>query len=212
MISDNHPITFTDRMRRIVSVPLNAAGGLLFRLGIHPDVVTSAGLIVVAVAAWFIAQGELQTGGLILLVGLPLDALDGAVARAMRRKGQFGAVLDSTLDRYADCFIFAALSYHFAVQERFEMFLLAQAALMGSYGVSYVRARADQMDVSVKVQVGIFTRLERLAVILAMLLMPSLLLIPEALDIGMLILAMGTNITTLQRLWFVYRTLKKRGE
>lgn len=209
---DDHPITLTHRMRHWVSMPLNAAGSLLYRLGIHPDIVTSAGLIVVAVAAWFIAKGELPTGGMILLIGLPLDALDGAVARAMRRKGQFGAVLDSTLDRYADCFIFAALSYHFAVQEQFEMFLLAQAALMGSYGVSYVRARADQMDVSVKVQVGIFTRLERLAVILAMLLMPSLLLIPEALEIGMLILAIGTNITTLQRLWFVYRTLKKRGE
>ncbi|MCU0514117.1 MAG: CDP-alcohol phosphatidyltransferase family protein [Anaerolineae bacterium] len=206
------PITLTDRLRRLVAAPLNSVAGWLHRRGIHPDMITTAGLVIVLVASLFIARGELQTGALILIAGLPLDALDGAVARIMQRQGHFGAVLDSTLDRYADGFIFAALSYHFAVQGRLEMLVLAQLAAIGSFGVSYVRARADEVDVSVRVNVGLFTRLERLAVIVAMLLMPGLLLIPALLDIGMLILAVGTNITTLQRLWYVYRTLKRRGE
>jgi CDP-diacylglycerol--glycerol-3-phosphate 3-phosphatidyltransferase len=174
--------------------------------------ITTAGLVVVMVACMFIASGQLPIGGIILIVGLPLDALDGAVARIMKRQGHFGAVLDSTLDRYADGFIFAALSYHFAVQGNLTMLIVAQAAAIGTFGVSYVRARADEVDVSVRVNVGWFTRLERLAVIVAMLLIPGLLLIPALLDVGVLILAIGTNITTLQRLWYVYRTLKQRGE
>jgi phosphatidylglycerophosphate synthase len=211
-MSEQAPVTLSDRMRRWVAIPLNTVARMTFNLGIHPDVITALGLIVVALAAFFIARSELQIGGLILIAGLPLDALDGAVARIMKRTGHFGAVLDSTLDRYADGFIFAALSYHFAVQGRLDMLVLAQLAAIGSFGVSYVRARADEVDVSVRVNVGCFTRLERLAVIVFVLLIPGLLLIPQLLDLGVLVLAVGTNITTVQRLWFVYRTLKRRGE
>ncbi|GAB4519880.1 MAG: CDP-alcohol phosphatidyltransferase family protein [Anaerolineae bacterium] len=193
--------TLTDRVRALSSGFLKRAGHLLYRAGLHPDTITIAGLIVVMIASVVIAAGNLQWGGLILLLGLPLDALDGAVARAMQRTGQFGAVLDSTLDRYADGFIFAALSYHFALEGRFHWMLLALAALIGSYGVSYVRARAEGVGVGVKA--GWFTRLERVAVILAMLLIPPLL------EIGLWVLAIGTNVTGLQRLWVVYKTLNK---
>lgn len=212
MMTQEHPKTLTDSMRRLTGGLMGWIGSGLHQMGIHPDMITIAGLIVVAVAAWFIASGQLQLGGLILLLGLPLDAVDGAVARAMKREGHFGAVLDSTLDRYADGFIFAALGYHFAVQDRFDMLVLCFAAMFGSFAVSYVRARADEVDVSVKVKIGLFTRFERVAVILFMLLVPGLLLMPVLLDIGVLVLAAGTNFTAVQRLWFVYRTLKQRGE
>jgi len=174
-------------------------GNALYRAGIHPDWITAAGLVVVMVAAVFIGDGQVQVGGVILLLGLPLDALDGAVARAMARTDPFGAVLDSTLDRYADGFIFAALSYHFAGQNDM---LLPLAALLGSFAVSYVRARAEGAGVDVKI--GVFTRLERVVVILVMLLVPPLL-IP-----GLWVLAVGTNFTAMQRLWFVYKSLKER--
>ena len=118
-------------------------------------------------AALSLARGELLAGGLILLVSLPLDALDGAVARAMGRAGAFGMVLDSTLDRYADGLIFGALGYYFALRRGGpEMLALALAALVGSYLVSYVRARADDSRVGVSTTVGLFTRLERVVVIL----------------------------------------------
>jgi CDP-diacylglycerol--glycerol-3-phosphate 3-phosphatidyltransferase len=197
------PVVLTDRIRRLTSDILDPIGNFLHGLGIHPDTITIIGLIVVAVASVFIAIGQTQLGGVILLLGLPFDALDGAVARAMQRTGKFGAVLDSVLDRYADGFIFAGLSYYFAVQDQFEIMLLAMAALLGSLLVSYVRARAD--GVAVETKIGLFTRLERIVVILIMLLIPGLL-IP-----GLVILAVGTNITALQRIWFVYKTLKDRG-
>lgn len=174
--------------------------------------VTVVGLILVAVACVFMAQGQFVIGSIILLVSLPLDAVDGAVARAMQRKGVFGMVLDSTLDRYADGLIFASLSYYFAVQDRYDMMGLSLLALVGSFLVSYIRARADDSKVGVATKVGLFTRLERVIVILMMLLGTGILNLPIALDIGVIILAIGTNVTALQRLHYVYKTLKNRGE
>jgi CDP-diacylglycerol---glycerol-3-phosphate 3-phosphatidyltransferase len=198
------PQVFTDRLRAWTSSIINPLGAALFRMGVHPDMVTIFGLILVGIAAVIIASGQLQVGAVILLIGLPLDAVDGAVARAMQRKGRFGIMLDSTLDRYADGFIFAALSYYFAVLSRFDMVLLAQAALLGSLMVSYTRARAEGLGIDTKI--GLFSRVERVVVIVIMLLAPIVL------DWGVLLLAIGTNFTAFQRLWFVYKNLKNEGD
>ncbi|HEX2906828.1 MAG TPA: CDP-alcohol phosphatidyltransferase family protein [Phototrophicaceae bacterium] len=193
----NQPVTLTDQARAITRNLTTQAGTTLHRLGVHPDTITIAGLVVVAVAAVLIARGQFVPAALLLALGLPLDALDGAVARAMQRQDQFGAVLDSTLDRYADAFIFGGLSYHFAVHGRFEMLLLALAALIGSFVVSYVRARAGEAGLPVKI--GLFDRFVRVLIILLVLFVPVLL------ELGVIVLAVGTNLTGLQRLWYVYR-------
>jgi CDP-diacylglycerol--glycerol-3-phosphate 3-phosphatidyltransferase len=181
-------------------------------MGIHPDWITAVGLFMVAFAAFLIARGEFLAGGVVLLLSLPLDALDGAVARAMKRSGVFGMVLDSTLDRYADGFIFAALGYYFAESGRLELLVASLVALIGSFLVSYVRARADDAKVGVSLTVGWFTRMERVAVVLVMILAAGLLGSDLPLAIGLLILAIGANLTALQRLRHVYTTLKDRGE
>ena len=210
-MTKNHPATLTDRLRRLTQRPLNHIGRLLAGWGVHPDAVTVAGLAMVAAAAALIAQGSFLPAGLLLLFSLPLDAVDGAVARARNRSGRFGMVLDSTLDRYADGFIFAALGYYFAVQDRFDMLALALLALVGSFLVSYVRARAEDAKIGLRVTVGWFTRVERVIAILIMILAMGLFGNPIALEIGMVILAIGAHLTALQRLLFVYRALKKQG-
>lgn len=196
--------TLSDIMRTKTEGFTSAIGRSLHKMGVHPDAITLLGWVMVTVGAVFIAQGKPITGALWLLFALPMDAIDGAVARAMQRKDRFGAMLDSTLDRYADGFIFAALSYYFAVNSQFNMLLLAQAALIGSILVSYTRARAEGLGVDCKV--GLFTRMERLAVIMVMLFVPVLL------EAGVLILAIGTNITALQRIWFVHQSLTNESE
>jgi len=200
-----HPTTLSDRVRVLTNGLMTRVGQALAGLGISANAITIGGLVLVAVAAVYIGRGQLQLGGLILILGLPMDALDGAVARATNQKSRFGEMLDSTLDRYADGLIFSALSYHFAVQDQYGLMLLALAALLGSFMVSYTRARAEGVDVVVKV--GLFTRLERVVVILIMLLQPDALGLP-VLEVGLVLLAVGTNITGVQRLWFVYKALK----
>jgi len=194
-------ITLSDRARAAFSALIARAGMAAHRAGIHPDTITIAGLIVVAVGSAFIASGALQLGGLLLLASLPLDALDGAAARAMQRQDRFGAVLDSTLDRYADGLIFGALAYYFAAQDRLGDLLLALAALIGSFIVSYTRARAGEAGLSVKI--GLFSRFERVIVLLLALLIPALLM-P-----GLWALALGTNLTGVQRLWYIYKHLDR---
>ena len=75
--------------------------------------------------------------------------------------------------------------------------LLALAALIGSFVVSYVRARAGEAGLSVKI--GLFDRFVRVIIIVLILFVPILL------ELGVVALAVGTNLTGLQRLWYVYR-------
>jgi phosphatidylglycerophosphate synthase len=195
-------MSFTDRIRQLSQGLLSRLGLALHHAGIHANGITIAGFVLVGLAALIIASGQMQLAALLLVLALPLDALDGAVARAAQNTNPFGGILDSTLDRYADGFLFGALGYHFAQQGQAGLLLLALAALLGSFAVSYVRARAGEAGISLKA--GLFTRLERVLLLLLMLLIPPLL-IP-----GLWLLAVGTNLTALQRLWLVYRTTTSR--
>lgn len=195
------PATLSDRARRLTQGVTSRAGAFVHQRGVHPDTITIVGLGVVALAAFFIAQGSFVAAGLLLLLSLPLDALDGAVARAMGRTDRRGAVLDSTLDRYADGLIFGGLAYYFATTAQPNYVLLTMAGLIGTFVVSYVRARAGEADLSVKI--GLFSRFERVVVMLVMFLVPALLIV------GLWILAVGTNITGVQRLLYVYRHLDR---
>lgn len=201
---DSNSPSLTDRVKRYTDRFVNPLGAALDRLGISPDAVTWFGLLVVGIASVIIALGQLQLGGVVLFIGLVFDAVDGAVARARGGGSDFGAVLDSTLDRYADGFIFAALGYYFAVQNREVWLLISLAALVGSISVSYVRARADGVGVAAKT--GWFTRFERSVIVVVMLLIPSLL------TWGVALLALGTHWTVIQRLRFVQITLNKKGD
>jgi CDP-diacylglycerol--glycerol-3-phosphate 3-phosphatidyltransferase len=197
------PVTFSDRVRAAFARITAQAGARVHGWGVHPDTITIVGTGVVALAAVCIGAGQWFAAGLLLLLSLPLDALDGAVARAMGRTDRRGAVLDSTLDRYADGFIFAGFAYYFASFGERTLLLLTFAALIGTFVVSYVRARAGEADLSVKI--GLFSRFERVLVLLAMLLLPFAWAVPA----GMVVLAVGTNVTGVQRLLYVYRHLDR---
>lgn len=201
MTAHSSPPTLSDRARALFAGITSRAGALMVRLGVHPDAITIAGTLVVLVAAVFIARGAFQIGGLLLLLSLPLDALDGATARAMGRTDRRGAVLDSTLDRYADGFIAGGLIVHYASVGEMGMLLAALAGLVGMFAVSYIRARAGEAGLSVKI--GLFSRFERVITLLVMLLIPPLL------PVGVWVLAVGTNVTALQRLLYVYGHLDR---
>lgn len=192
--------TLTDLMRFLTGGLTSRIGKQLHAWGVHPDAVTLVGLMIVAVAGYVAAQGEFFWAAIIILVGTPLDAVDGAIARVIQRQDQFGALWDSTLDRYSDGFIFMGLAYYFSDQGNQTAMLLSIAALLGSLLVSYVRARAEGLKQDCKV--GLFTRMERVIVILVMLLTGWV--VP-----GLWILVIGTHFTVLQRVWYVRRTMQQ---
>ena len=194
--------TLTDFMRYLTGGLTSRVGHALYRLGVHPDLITFVGLVIVAGAGYVAAQGEFFWAAVVILLGAPLDAVDGAVARAMQRKDNFGALFDSTLDRYADAFIFMGIGYHYSTEGEHTLLLLSMAALVGSVLVSYVRARAEGLRLDCKV--GLFTRMERMVVILVMLLTGYV-------PLGLWVLAIGTHFTVIQRIWHVYRLIQKQG-
>ncbi|MBN2304780.1 MAG: CDP-alcohol phosphatidyltransferase family protein [Anaerolineae bacterium] len=193
--------TLTDFMRYLTGGLTSRTGQVLYRWGVHPDLITFIGLVIVAIAAYAAAQGEFSLSAVILILGAPLDAVDGAVARAMQRTGKFGALFDSTLDRYADGLIFTGLAYYYSTEAEHTLVLVCILALIGTELVSYVRARAEGLKVDCKV--GLFTRMERMIIILVMLLTGYV-------EYGVWVLAVGTNFTVMQRVWHVYRALNER--
>jgi len=194
--------TLTDRVRFYTGGLTTRLGQKAYELGIHPDLVTLLGLVVVAVASYVASQGHFFTSAIILILGTPLDALDGAVARAMQRKDKFGALLDSTLDRYADGFIFTGLAYYYSTVGNHNGVLLSILASLGSFLVSYVRARAEGLDIDCKV--GLLTRMERTLIILAMLLTGWVI-------VGLWVLVIGTHLTVIQRVLHVRRVMQQGG-
>ena len=188
---------FSDHLRDLVQPLMTALGRTLHRLGVHPDAITLLGLAFSAVSGVLIAAGRFRAAAWMLLIGAPLDAVDGAVARAMGRKDRFGAVLDSSLDRYAEGFLLTGLSVYFARKGQFPNVALCGAATNGSFMVSYVRARVEGLGLP-SIKIGLFSRFERMATWL-------LMLYTGRVGLGIGVMAALTNITAVQRLVEAHR-------
>ncbi len=200
MTASPEPGTFSDRLRVQFRGLTTWAGRSGQRLGIHPDSVTIVGTLLVVVAAWQAALGHFVLAGLLLILGMPLDVLDGAIAREMGRTDRFGALLDSTLDRYADGFMLLGLMVYFSVHGQQPEMLISGLALIGAYAVSYVRARAEGLNIPCKE--GWFSRVERTLVLIGALLTGWVVA-------GVVILAIGNHLTAVQRIALVYRETRR---
>ena len=177
-------------------------GAGLGRLGLTPNVVTVLGLGVQGIVSWLILDGRLFAAALVAVLAALADGFDGAVAKARGMSSRFGAVLDSTTDRLTDALYFLPIAWLYAVDpdiaERDEPWVgaLALTALVFSFLISYVRARAEGMGFDAKV--GIAERAERLILLVLGLAFDQ---VPAAL----VVLTVLTVITFLQRLVHVYR-------
>lgn len=167
----------------------------LARTGVTPNALTTAGLVLTGVAAWFVANGRPVTGGLVLVAGGLMDTFDGAVARAAGRSTPFGGFLDSVSDRIADGVILGALAWWVADQPR--VFALAVTALVAAEVTSYVRAKAESIDLACSV--GILERGERAVLLMAALVFHRWLLEPV-----LWVLAVGGVVTVVQRVHHVW--------
>jgi archaetidylinositol phosphate synthase len=139
---------------------------------LSPNALTVLGLLVSAIAALMFARGELIPGGILLLLSGVFDVFDGAVARVSNSITRFGGVLDSVCDRYADALIFAGIIYGFISGKILQPALLGvdvwlwcMFAMIGSYLVSYTRARAEAAG-SGELNVGIAERSERMILLI----------------------------------------------
>jgi CDP-diacylglycerol--glycerol-3-phosphate 3-phosphatidyltransferase len=190
------PVTLTDQLRVRFKHILDPIGGFLNRLGLTPNLMTILGLVGNTVGAYFLMQGNMLVGGLLILAMGPVDALDGTMARLRGEPSDFGAFVDSVTDRYSELVIFLGLLLYYNQQSDLVNTLGVYLAAAGSVLVSYVRARAQSLGYEAKV--GILTRVERYAV-----LAPTLIFnIPW---VGIWIIAVLANVTAIQRIIHVRR-------
>ncbi len=190
----NSKPTFTDQLRKIFKGVLDPTGAFLNRVGLTPNAITLLGLVGTTVGAYVISQGEMTKGGIILLLSVLVDALDGTMARLRGESSDFGGFVDSVSDRYAEFITFGGLLYFFLTQENYAGVVVSFAATAGSVLVSYVKARAEGLGFTAKV--GILTRVERYIVLIP-------LLVFNQPFIAVAVIAVLGNITALQRILHV---------
>lgn len=172
--------------------------GALARAGVTPDVMTVTGLVLSAAAAACLAGGAVRTAGLVWLVGSALDLLDGALARRQGLAARKGAFLDSSLDRISEGLLLTAAVYYFAHRGMEVSAAASTYALLGSFMVSYTRARAEALGVVCRN--GLATRPERVLLL-------AVGLVFDILGLAIAVLAVLATITTVQRLAHVRSAL-----
>jgi len=194
---------FTDWVRRRGRGVIDPIARVVARTGLSPNTVTVIGLLLMLLVGLVLSQGYFQVGGGLLILAAIFDAIDGAMARLYNRATRFGAFFDSTLDRFAEAAVFLGILVYFEQQGSSTQVILAYVTIVGSLMVSYTRARAEGIGLSIKG--GFLTRLERMLILIVGL----LLNLPT---VALIILAPLTNFTALQRMWLTWRATQQQTD
>ena len=169
---------------------------LLFRARLRPNHLTVAGLGVSIAAAYVLSMGRLRWGAVLLAVAGLFDFFDGAVARLAGSDSDYGAFLDSVVDRYSDLAVLLGILVYYETRGDTTGSIATMATLAGTFMVSYTKARAQ--SIGLRCEVGIMERPERLITLIAGA--TFLVLTPI-----MVLLAVLTNVTAVQRIIYTRR-------
>jgi len=197
------------KLKKRVQEMLLAEAKVAHKAGLTPNSVSVLGFALSLLSAAVYGLGSREPLMLLFAVILFLlsgfcDTLDGILARHYEQASVFGGFLDSLLDRYADAAVYAGVIIGGLCEPVWGL-----AALIGSMLVSYSRARAEAAGIKME-SVGFAERAERM-LILAGATLIAIYWFP-ALNIGIIVLAVLSNLTVLQRAWHVYGVLKKKRE
>ncbi len=233
---------YKDRLKHMAHSVLDPVVAALARLGLQPDHVTVAGLVLSVVAGFAFFDGQNRVAALVLSLAGVCDILDGQLARRAGRVSNYGAFLDSTLDRLAEAAVLVGIAGYYASnllglqaksQAMLEQVVLgeiegpiallvaqnqavepvtwlvltitAMLALVGSFMVSYTRARAEGLGLECKV--GWFERPERIV----LLIVAGLIQVFWAMSVALLLLAILSFTTAAQRVMHVHRITRASG-
>jgi CDP-diacylglycerol--glycerol-3-phosphate 3-phosphatidyltransferase len=183
------------------------ARGRLIESRLTPNAISLTGFVLNVGAAVLVTQRLFFVAGVAFLVGSLMDMLDGRYSRMSGKGTPFGAFLDSTLDRIEEGVVLTAVAAYFAAQGRDLAVAATVLTVVGSYMVSYTRARAEALGVECKV--GIASRAVRVVILTAGLLFARGAGLGDfqLLEPAIYLMAALTLITTLQRVLHVRRAL-----
>jgi len=196
------------KLKQKVQTMLTTEAKLARKIGLTPNKLSAIGIALAFLSA--LAYTAWQTHPLYLLLATVLlllsgfcDALDGILARLYHETTAFGGFLDSLLDRYADAVVYAGI-----ITSGLCDALWGLTALIGSLLVSYTRAKAEAAGIKME-SIGLAERAERI-IILAIASITAIFWQPKtAMNTGIILLAILSNLTVLQRGLHVYNKLTK---
>jgi len=197
------------RLKQQVQQMLAAEARAAHRIGLTPNMITGIGILLAFLSAFAYAEWESRTFFLplafvLLLLSGFCDALDGIVARLYGQATVFGGFLDSVLDRYADAAVYVGI-----IAGGLCNILWGLIAVVGSLLVSYSRARAEAAGIKME-SVGLAERAERMIVLLVATLIAVFWQPATVMNVGVILLAILSNLTVLQRGLYVYGKSKKK--
>jgi len=199
------------------------------RLGLTPNALTVIGFGIACVGALLVATEQWLIGGLVIAFGAIFDMFDGALARATNRTSRLGAFLDSTFDRAGEAVVYLGVAFAYLRHDAAFPALLAAAALAASFMVSYVRAKSESLGFTPgtgMANIGLAPREVRMVILVLGVLAagvlggfktiycivgpcpPLLTTGGQVLSVALGLITLLATITTIQRIYHVYRQSK----
>jgi len=185
----------------------------MVRHRVHPNTITIWGTVFMVAGGVLYGAGHIMSGGWLLGVTALTDVLDGMVARRSNLASQFGAFLDSSLDRVADGAVLGGLAVFYAlnpVHHNVPMVVVCLAGIIGAFLTSYTRARAEALGLDAKV--GMLQRPERVVMLSVPQAFFGLTLNGWVLLVIINVLTITAWITVIQRVQYVYDRTRPPGQ
>ena len=213
-------MNYRDFLQKAIYAVINPLIKGLIKLHITPNMITTLGFIgnIVAPASFIYAALSFQAGNqttalahvawggaTILFAGL-FDMIDGRLARLGNMSTTFGAMWDSVLDRYSELISLFGVVLIFLLNGDFWLGVVSFTAMIGSVMVSYVRARAEGLNIECKV--GIMQRPERVVVLALTAILTGITSNLQWLAGGMILIAILANFTAFWRVAHCYKALQ----
>ena len=178
---------------------------LLVKMGVSANIIsTIGGLGSIASALYFFPKGDFFIGVIFVTLFVLSDLFDGAVARASNKgESKWGALLDSTLDRFSDAAIFIG-ALLFYIESSDPLVVVILVAVSASFMVSYIKARAESL--SIACNGGVAERSERLIIVLVAFGLHGLG-VDYVMAIGLWTVALLSLFTVYQRMMIVYKAV-----
>lgn len=208
-------MNYRDFLQKVIYYLINPLIKGMIKIGITPNFITTTGftlnlfatglMIYAAIYAPYNTNIIGYAGGVIIFAGL-FDMMDGHLARLGNMQSTFGALWDSTLDRYSELFTLFGIQFYLLANQWIYSGIITFLAIIGSIMVSYVRARGEGLGIDVKV--GFMQRPERVVVTAIGSIVCGVCNSLWGLAIPMILIALLANITVFWRITYCYKQLK----
>lgn len=166
---------------------------------ISPNIFTLIGFLINLIASYLVLTGRWFLAGLMIILSGLFDLFDGVAARNLNKVTNFGAFLDSVLDRYSDLLLLMGFIIYYLKLEEPRLVILTSIVSIGTILISYIRARAEALNISCNV--GLMERAERIILI-------SIGTLFSIMEPILWIMAGLTHLTVLQRIYYVWKKLR----